>query len=96
MAQSYGGVGKVKFSKSVGSLDLEMSRPPLQLMSLAQMATLQQKTHACYSAVNWIKFSFRCTNSCKIIRFNVRELIRRRFPVRIKSTMQIHTVRITY
>ncbi len=53
MAQSYGGVGKVKFSKSVGSLDLEMSRPPLQLMSLAQMATLQQKTHACYGAVNF-------------------------------------------
>lgn len=51
MAQSYGGVGKVKFSKSVGSLELEMSRAPLQLMSLAQMATLQQKTHACYGAV---------------------------------------------
>ena len=53
MAQNYGGVGKVKFSKSVGSLDLEMSKPPLQLMSLAQVAALQNKSHACYAAVRF-------------------------------------------
>jgi hypothetical protein len=51
MSQSYGGVGQIKFSKSVGSLDLDMSKPPIQLMSLAQVAILQQKSYACYSAV---------------------------------------------
>jgi len=49
-SQSYGGVGQIKFSKSVGSLELDMSKPPLQLMSLAQVAALQQKSYACYTA----------------------------------------------
>ena len=39
----YGGVGTVKFSKSVSSLDLEMSKPPTLSLSLGQLSSLSQK-----------------------------------------------------
>lgn len=49
MSKSYGGVGDVKFSKTVSSLNLEMSKPPIMNLTLAQIASFSQKAQECYA-----------------------------------------------
>ena len=59
MSKNYGGVGEVKFSKSVSSLDLEMSKPPIMSLTLAQIANYGQKSQECY-AIGAYKEALAC------------------------------------